>query len=144
VVLAKYESELVSTPWAYQTYRAEFGDTYSADATEFEARRSQVRSGAMVSALAQHDGAAIGQHLANDLEKVVLPAHPKTAELKAVMTTLGGLGTLMSGSGPTVFTLVDTLAEAEAIAQQLKVKIPNPDLGVWIARFVSTGVQLVP
>jgi 4-diphosphocytidyl-2-C-methyl-D-erythritol kinase len=144
VVLAKYESELVSTPWAYQTYRAEFGDTYRADTTEFEARRSQVRSGTMVSALAQHDGAAIGQHLANDLEKVVLPAHPKTAELKAVMTTLGGLGTLMSGSGPTVFTLVDTLAEAEAIAQQLKVKIPNPDLGVWTARFVPTGVQLVP
>jgi 4-diphosphocytidyl-2-C-methyl-D-erythritol kinase len=50
----------------------------------------------------------------------------------------------MSGSGPTVFTLVDTLAEAEAIAQQLKVKIPNPDLGVWTARFVPTGVQLVP
>ncbi|NJL46218.1 MAG: 4-(cytidine 5'-diphospho)-2-C-methyl-D-erythritol kinase [Leptolyngbyaceae cyanobacterium SM2_5_2] len=144
VVLAKYESELVSTPWAYQTYRAEFGATYRADVREFEVRRSQVRAGAMVSALAHHNSAAIGQHLANDLEKVVLPAHPKTAELKAVMTNLGGLGTLMSGSGPTVFTLVDTAAEAEAIAQQLKAKIPDPDLGVWIAQFVPTGVQLTP
>ncbi len=144
VVLAKYESELVSTPWAYQAYRAQFSNTYMADVAEFEARRSQVRSGAMVSALAHHNSTAIGQQLTNDLEKVVLPAHPKTAELKAIMTSLGGLGTLMSGSGPTVFTLVDSQAEADAIAQQVKVKLPDPDLGVWTAQFVPTGVQLAP
>ncbi|TVP67737.1 MAG: 4-(cytidine 5'-diphospho)-2-C-methyl-D-erythritol kinase [Leptolyngbya sp. LCM1.Bin17] len=142
VVLAKYGSEFVSTPWAYQTYRAEFGDSYLVDAAGFEQRRSQVRSGAMVAAIGHQDGVAIGQHLSNDLEKVVLPAHPKTAHLKAVMASLGGLGTLMSGSGPTVFTLVESQAAADAMAQRLQADIPDPDLGVWTAAFTSTGIQL--
>ncbi|MFH7242285.1 MAG: 4-(cytidine 5'-diphospho)-2-C-methyl-D-erythritol kinase [Spirulina sp.] len=144
VVLAKYESEFVSTPWAYQTYRAEFEHTYLADAADFAARQHQVRSGAMVAALAQHDKAALGQHLYNDLEKVVLPVHPKTAHLKETMVTLGGLGTLMSGSGPTVFTLVESQAEADAMAQRLRTQITDPDLGLWVAQCCPTGVRLAP
>ncbi|HIK43850.1 MAG TPA: 4-(cytidine 5'-diphospho)-2-C-methyl-D-erythritol kinase [Leptolyngbyaceae cyanobacterium M65_K2018_010] len=143
LVLAKYESEFVSTPWAYTTYRANFEPTYLADEAGFAARRSQVKSGAMVAAIAGQDGVAIGQQLYNDLEKVVLPAHPKTAQLKTTLASLGGLGTLMSGSGPTVFTLVGSQAEAEALAQRLKAALPDPDLGVWTARFSSAGVQLV-
>lgn len=144
VVLAKYESEFVSTPWAYQTYRAKFGTTYLADAADFADRQHQVKSGPMVAAIAQQDKAAVGRHLYNDLEKVVLPAHPKTAHLKETMASLGGLGTLMSGSGPTVFTLVESQAEAEALAQGLRTQIPDPDLGVWVAQFWPTGIQLSP
>lgn len=141
VVLAKYDSEFVSTPWAYQTYRASYGETY-VDAAGFESRRSQVRSGAMVAALAHQDGARIGQHLYNDLEKVVLPVHPKTAALKDTLARLGGLGTLMSGSGPTVFTLAESQTEADQLAQQLRAALPDPDLSIWTARFTAAGVQL--
>lgn len=143
VVLAKYQSEFVSTPWAYKTYRSEFSDTYLIDAEGFESRRSRVRSGAMVSAIGQHNLTAIGQHLCNDLEKVVLSAQAKTAELKATMAALGGLGTLMSGSGPTVFTLAASAAEAEAMAAQLKATLPDPDLGIWVASCIPHGVQLM-
>jgi 4-diphosphocytidyl-2-C-methyl-D-erythritol kinase len=142
LVLAKYGAEFVSTPWAYQTYRAEYGDTYLPDAQGWQARQSQVRSGDMVAAVAQRQGSALGQHLYNDFEKVVLPAHPKTAALKAVMADLGGLGTLMSGSGPSVFTLAESEAAAVALAAALKGALPDPDLGVWTARFVAGGVQL--
>lgn len=142
LVLAKYGAEFVSTPWAYQTYRAEYGDTYLPDAQGWQARQSQVRSGDMVAAVAQRQGSALGQHLYNDFEKVVLPAHPKTAALKAVMADLGGLGTLMSGSGPSVFTLAESEAAAAALAAALKGALPDPDLGVWTARFVAGGVQL--
>ncbi len=142
LVLAKYGSEFVSTPWAYQTYRAEYGDTYLPDAQGWQARQSQVRSGDMVAAVAQRQGSALGQHLYNDFEKVVLPAHPKTAALKAVMADLGGLGTLMSGSGPSVFTLAESEAAAAALAAALKGALSDPDLGVWTARFVAGGVQL--
>ncbi|MGF1517794.1 MAG: 4-(cytidine 5'-diphospho)-2-C-methyl-D-erythritol kinase [Nodosilinea sp.] len=144
MVLAKYASEIVSTPWAYKTYRAEFGDAYLTDAAGFEARRSLVHSGGMVAAIAQQDVPAIGHHLTNDLEKVVLPAHPKTAQLKTTMASLGGLGTMMSGSGPTIFTLTASEAEAEAMAQRLRQELPDPDLGVWTAHCLPTGVQLVP
>ena len=141
VVLAKYRQELVSTPWAYKIYRAEFEETYEAEAA-FESRRSVVQSGEMVSAIAQKDPAGIGTHLYNDFEKVVLPAHPQTAQLKATMADLGGLGTLMSGSGPTVFTLTETRDEAEALAQRLRAALPDPNLGIWISQFAPTGIQL--
>lgn len=144
VVLAKYGGEFVSTPWAYQAYRAEFGHTYVADAAGFQAQQRQVQAGSMATALAQQDRLAVGQQLHNDLEKVVLPAHPKTAQLKDAMMALGGLGTLMSGSGPTVFTLVESQAEAEALAQRLKAQMADPDLGIWVAQFWPTGVQLSP
>jgi 4-diphosphocytidyl-2-C-methyl-D-erythritol kinase len=142
LVLAKYESEFVSTPWAYQTYRAEYGDTYLTDTQGWQDRQNQVRSGEMVQAVAQRDATALAQHLCNDFEKIVLPAHPKTAALKETMAGLGGLGTLMSGSGPSVFTLVETAAEAEALATQLRSALPDPDLGIWTAGFIPSGIQL--
>ncbi|MEO1404714.1 MAG: 4-(cytidine 5'-diphospho)-2-C-methyl-D-erythritol kinase [Cyanobacteria bacterium J06635_1] len=103
-VLAKYESLTVSTPWAYKTYRQQFGDTYIqvTDAATLSERQQRVHSGPMVSAIPAQNTSAIGQHLYNDLEKVVLPAHPTVAQLRKTMASLGGLGTLMSGSGPTV------------------------------------------
>lgn len=142
VVIAKYESEFVSTPRAYQTYRAEYGDTYLSDVQGWQERQSQVRSGEMVGAVARRDAVALAQHLYNDFEKVVLPAHPKTAVLKAAMSNLGGLGTLMSGSGPSVFTLTESEAQANELAAKLRGALPDPDLGVWTARFIPSGVQL--
>lgn len=142
VVLAKYGQETVSTPWAYQTYRDQFAHTYLADETDFVARRSQVHSGPMVAAISRQDGPAIGAELYNDFEKVVLPGHPKTAALKAVMATAGGLGTLMSGSGPTVFTLAESAAAAEAIRDRIRHQLPDPDLGLWTAQFTPSGVWL--
>ncbi|MEO1069236.1 MAG: 4-(cytidine 5'-diphospho)-2-C-methyl-D-erythritol kinase [Cyanobacteria bacterium J06638_6] len=142
LVLAKYESEFVSTPWAYQTYRTEYEDTYLTDTQSWQERQSQVRSGEIVGAVAHRNGRELGQHLYNSFEKVVLPAHPKTAALKATMADLGGLGTLMSGSGPSVFTLVESEAEAESLAAQLRTAQPDPEMGIWTAKFVSGGVLL--
>ncbi|NJN20083.1 MAG: 4-(cytidine 5'-diphospho)-2-C-methyl-D-erythritol kinase [Leptolyngbya sp. RL_3_1] len=143
-VLGKYNSLSVSTPWAYQTYRAQFGETYLDLATMGADRRAAIHSGPMMGAIAHQDSAKIGQLLHNDLEKVVLPAHPAVTELKTAMSQAGGLGTLMSGSGPTVFTLTQTQSEAEAIAQQVKAHLPDPDLGLWVTQFAPIGVQLMP
>jgi 4-diphosphocytidyl-2-C-methyl-D-erythritol kinase len=142
LVLAKYESEFVSTPWAYQTYRAEYEDTYLTDTQSWQERQSQVRSGEIVQAVSHRNGQELGQHLYNGFEQVVLPAHPKTAALKATMDALGGLGTLMSGSGPSVFTLAESEAEATSLATRLRSAQPDPDLGIWTAKFVSGGVLL--
>ena len=144
VVLAKYQSAMVSTPWAYGTYRSQFGHSYRRD---FAPRRSQVKAGPMVAALTHRDRLTMGQHLYNDLEKVVLPAQPQTAQLKATMAQLGAsvgaLGTLMSGSGPSVFTLVTSQAEADQLVQQLREALPDPDLNLWTAQCLPHGVQLV-
>lgn len=141
-VLAKYRSLSVSTPWAYTTYRQQFGHTYIADATEQVARRQLVHSSEMIAAIAHQDGASIGCHLSNDLEKVVLPAHAKVTQLREVMAQTGKLGTLMSGSGPTVFTLAASAAEADAILNRVRQTLPDPDLDLWPVRFTQTGIRL--
>lgn len=142
-VLGKFESLSVSTPWAYKSYRDAFSSSYRDVGTEGKTRRDALRSGAMVTAISHQNGREIGQHLHNDLEKVVLPAHASVQALKETMAALGGLGTLMSGSGPTVFTLTETQSEAEAIAKQTSTQLPDPDLKLWVTSFVPSSVQLI-
>jgi 4-diphosphocytidyl-2-C-methyl-D-erythritol kinase len=145
-VLAKYTSLSVSTPWAYQTYRQQFGHSYLplSKTASLEERRSRVHSGDMVKAIATHNPAAIGQHLYNDLEKVVLPAHPKVQQLKTVMAAQENLGTLMSGSGPTVFSLYETPQQAQQALQAIRQQISDLDLQLYIAPFATQGVCLEP
>lgn len=144
IVLAKYESISVSTPWAYKTYRAKFSDRYAdiANSATLQERQQRVHAGPMVTAIGEKNNAAIGAHLYNDLERVVLPAHEKVMQLRHTMASHGGLGTMMSGSGPTVFTLAATQDEADSILAQVRTDLPDPDLKLWSARFTATGIRL--
>lgn len=144
VVLAKYRSLSVSTPWAYQTYKQQFGSSYIFDAQSLEGRRQHVHSGAIVAAISQRNGTQIGQLLHNDLEKVVLPAYPLVAQLREEFQRAGVLGTMMSGSGPTVFALVESLAQAETVREKMRTTLPNSDLDLWVAQFAATGIRIVP
>ena len=49
----------------------------------------------------------------NDLESVTMPAFPVIAEIKSAMLEQGAVGTMMSGSGPTVFGLFRDRGSAE-------------------------------
>ncbi|MGB3790415.1 MAG: 4-(cytidine 5'-diphospho)-2-C-methyl-D-erythritol kinase [Phormidesmis sp.] len=146
-VLAKYNSLSVSTPWAYQTYRQQFGYTYIPldSSASLEERQARVHSGNMVKSISQKQPQAIGAHLYNDLEKVVLPAHPKVAQLKETMASIAAqfnaLGTMMSGSGPTLFTLVETSDQAQNIAQSLRQQVNDPDLMIYTAPFTAHGIE---
>jgi 4-diphosphocytidyl-2-C-methyl-D-erythritol kinase len=143
VVLAKYRSISVSTPWAYKTYRQQFHPSYAKDTEDLADRRQRVHSGPMVEAIAKRDGKRIGELLHNDLEKVVLPAHSQVDALKREMAQFDTLGVMMSGSGSTVFALVDSQTQAETVAQQLRQQIPDSDLGIWTAPLIASGIQLV-
>ena len=142
-VLAKYRSLSVSTPWAYQAYRQAYAASYLDINVAGKTRHEAVKSGPIVTAISQQNGTEIGHHLSNDLEKIVLAEYPQVQALKDTMAECGGLGTLMSGSGPTVFTLAATQKQAETILEQVRSRISDPDLGVWVTPFAPTGVQLV-
>lgn len=142
VVLAKYQSLSVSTPWAYKTYRQQFGHAYLTNPLDLEQRLQQVHSGPMINAIAHQNEAEIGQLLYNDLEKVVLPEHPKVAAIKDQFLALQPLGAMMSGSGPTVFALTKTLEQAQHIEQQMRQAFPDPDLELWVTQFNSHGIRL--
>jgi 4-diphosphocytidyl-2-C-methyl-D-erythritol kinase len=142
VVLAKYNNLGVSTPWAYQTYRQQFGDTYVSDKEGIKSRTAQIHSGPLVSAIIHKDGAAIGKLLHNDLEKVVLPEIPEVAQLRKAFAETGVLGTMMSGSGPTVFALCESEVQAQQVKQEVSEAIGDPQLNFWVTKLSSAGIQV--
>jgi 4-diphosphocytidyl-2-C-methyl-D-erythritol kinase len=142
VVLAKYESLAVSTPWAYQTYRQVFGNTYARDRQDIATRVQQSHCAKLITALSDHNQQQLGQFLHNDLEKVILAEYEPVQHLRQQMQQAGGLGTMMSGSGPTVFTLCATQSEAKQLAQQVQTAIADPDLKLWITQLSRRGVAI--
>lgn len=140
VVLAKYRDLPVSTPWAYKTYRQTFGHTYPTTPAAWDAAKQ--KAGGILSAITHHNVKQVASLLYNDLERVVLPTYPKVQQLRNEFQTLDILGTMMSGSGSTVFALVESMAQAEQIKAQMRRAIPDPNLDFWVTRFCQSGVRL--
>ncbi|MEM9510865.1 MAG: 4-(cytidine 5'-diphospho)-2-C-methyl-D-erythritol kinase [Cyanobacteria bacterium P01_E01_bin.35] len=144
VVLAKYDNISVSTPWAYQTYRQQYSDTYVSDTVGIKSRTIKVHSSPLVNAIAHQNNQEIGKSIYNDLEKVVLPEYPQVAELKSAFAAQNLLGTMMSGSGPTVFALCESEEQAIAVRQQVQSQIDDPQLKFWVTKFITSGIQILP
>jgi 4-diphosphocytidyl-2-C-methyl-D-erythritol kinase len=144
VVLAKYQSLSVSTVWAYKTYRQRFEKTYIREGDRLSDKRNAMKSGALVSAIAQADHDQIGKFLYNDFEKIVLEEYPQVAALKTAMANCNPLGCLMSGSGPTVFALTKTQEQGDRIAAEVRSVIPDPDLKLWVTPLYPHGIHLAP
>jgi 4-diphosphocytidyl-2-C-methyl-D-erythritol kinase len=143
LVLAKYRSLSVSTPWAYKTYRQQFGHTYISDANSLAERRDRIHSGPMINAIAHKNSHQVADRLYNDLEKVVLPTFPLVATLRETFQQAGAIGTLMSGSGPTVFALAESPEHAKQIFDRVRTLLPDPDLELWITQTTHTGITVL-
>ncbi len=111
LILAKPPIE-VSTAEIYQNYDSEKVD-----------RRPKTK--AMMAAIQTGNVNAIIKNLENVLESVTLRRYPVVLQLKQVMEKCGVCRALMSGSGPTVFGIADSRAEAERIAIRLRNKLPD-------------------
>ena len=142
VILAKYKNLSVSTPWAYQTYRKNYRNSYVSDVEGIISRSDRVRSGDLMNAIVKQKGRQIGKLLYNDLEKVVLPEYPKVAELRNIFADAGVLGTMMSGSGPTVFALCENKEQAEDVVNTVRNTINDSDLELWVTKLGSSGIQV--
>lgn len=75
---------------------------------------------AMVSAIRRGDFQAICGALGNVLEDVTVQLHPEVRFIKESMLRLGADGALMSGSGPTVFALVQRESKLARIYNGLR------------------------
>ncbi len=142
IVLAKYRSLEVSTPWAYKTYRQKFESTYLRDTNSLAQRAAAVHSGPMVQAIVGHNAAEIAQKLHNDLEKVVLPAYPRVLQLRETFANAGVLGTMMSGSGPSVFAVCESRQQAEEVKLQVLHRISDEDLQLFVVKSVKHGIHV--
>ncbi|SFK57726.1 4-diphosphocytidyl-2-C-methyl-D-erythritol kinase [Halobacillus dabanensis] len=75
---------------------------------------------AMVEALKEGDYEGICANVGNTLEGVTLAMHEEVGQIKEQMKQAGADAVLMSGSGPTVFSLVEQDARAQRIYNSLK------------------------
>jgi 4-diphosphocytidyl-2-C-methyl-D-erythritol kinase len=143
LVLGKYRSLEVSTPWAYKTYRQQFGINYIQDSEGLAARTSAFHSEGMVKAILNQNTGKIVQELHNDLEKVVLPAYPQVLQLRELFASQAEvLGTMMSGSGPSVFAIVESPTQAKIVKQRIREAIPNDDLELFVTHTIKHGIKI--
>lgn len=67
----------------------------------------------MIEAMRQKDLGLLCSRMGNVLETVTIPAYPVINEIKRTMIDNGAIGSMMSGSGPTVFGVFDSPAAAK-------------------------------
>ncbi len=77
----------------------------------------------MIDCIGKNDLRGLCDSMANILETVTIPEHPEIADIKKTMLEQGALGSLMSGSGPTVFGIFDDLDKAKAAKEKCR-KLP--------------------
>ena len=73
----------------------------------------------MVKNIQNQDLDSISKGLCNVLEQVTLRMYPELEEIRNELLNLGALGSLMSGSGPTVFGIFETKQDAKKAAKKL-------------------------
>ncbi len=76
----------------------------------------------MIWAIREKDLKGITDRLGNVLADVTQPKYPVIGELRELMMAQGALGSLMSGSGPTVFGIFSSEEAAQAGAEQIRKK----------------------
>ena len=79
---------------------------------------------ASLKAISAGDKKQIAESLGNILEQVTIPALPEVAQIKKMLSEAGADGVLMSGSGPTVFSIFSDREKAELAAEMLKSNSP--------------------
>lgn len=94
--------EGLSTPMVYRSRKANFTDGARARAFRETAQKAEPRE--------------ISASLYNGLEEAAISLLPSIRKIKDEMMELGAWGTLVSGSGPTVFGVVENKTKAQELA----------------------------
>lgn len=74
----------------------------------------------VIDALKTNDFNKLRQHMGNALESITFNIHPEVERIKNKMIEAGALHVLMSGSGPTLFSLVEHESKAKRIYNGLR------------------------
>ena len=97
----------VSTKQVYTALDAKFDSVKHPDIT------------ALIRDIESADLKSLCSHLGNVLAEVTILLHPEIAKIKELMLKGGAAGSMMSGSGPTVFGLFEDKAKAESAKKLL-------------------------
>lgn len=84
----------------------------------------------LIGALKTRNAVKVAEALTNHLEHWVEPAMPVIGRMKAALLAAGALGVAMSGSGPTVFGVARSLAQA----RQIQRRVNRAGWSAWAVR----------
>lgn len=87
----------------------------------------------MIQAIKDQDLKKIAGKLGNVLETVTVKEYPVIQEIKDKMLEFGAIGSLMSGSGPTVFGLFTNPKAAQEAYEELQLWQSQQN---WLNRFI--------
>ncbi len=91
------------------------------------------RTDRLMGALASRDSSRVAASLYNALETVVEPAYPEIRRIKGALMSAGALGSVMSGSGPTVLAV----ARSADHARQLRDRVTTASRSCWAVRTLA-------
>jgi 4-diphosphocytidyl-2-C-methyl-D-erythritol kinase len=97
----------VSTAWVYKNFK-------------LEKVRERPVTQMLVSALESGDTGTLAANMKNVLESVTLERYPVINTIKKELVRLGALGSMMSGSGPTVFGIFNDAEKAQYAFNKIK------------------------
>ena len=107
VVLLIKPDVSVSTSWAYNLFKTRL-------------TKKAVDIKLFCQALERNNFAFLRDTVFNDLEDVVIGKYPVVGEIKRILVQNGALFSLMSGSGPTVFSVFTAIEEAVSASKNLQ------------------------
>ena len=91
-------------------------------ACEARALSDENATAKMVAALGEDDVGKIAAALMNDLQAPAVKLHPEIADALVSLRTAGVVGAMMSGSGSSVFGLVENESEARRISSEMNAR----------------------
>ena len=106
IVVAKDRKESVSTKDAYKMI----------DSLDY----TPISVGAVADALEKRDLSLLSTLMMNRFEEVILPERPMVTKIKETFLECGAVGTMMSGSGPSVFAVFENEDEARRARDLLR------------------------
>lgn len=74
----------------------------------------------LIDAIKKDDLTFVANNMKNHLENVTLRRHPVIIKIKEDMIKMGSIGSMMSGSGPTVFGFFDDMLKAQSCYERMK------------------------
>jgi len=113
------KGEGVSTPWAYKKLDGMYD--FASRNTDFEAFTAALKAGNIN---------AVCEKMTNIFESAVLPERPVARMIRDTFDSFGALRSMMSGSGPSVIGIFESLDLAEAA----KAKLGDADIEVRITK----------
>ncbi|MBO5883577.1 MAG: 4-(cytidine 5'-diphospho)-2-C-methyl-D-erythritol kinase [Clostridia bacterium] len=105
--------EGVSTPWAYKRLDEVYGFGRKSEYVPKDIT-------CLKKALFSGDVMAAAENMYNIFESVVLPERETAAKIKRILEENGAIRAMMSGSGPSIFGIFDSLESAERAASAIK------------------------